>query len=83
MNIRMKVLVGSVKKIVDHEGKPTSEEIAMQAVYNDGGVNASWCKWTPYITFNFTVSNPKVFGEIKPGQFYYVDLVPTEKDAAF
>jgi len=76
----MKVLVGSVRKMVDHTGQPTCEEIAMQAVYADQGVNKTWSKWTPTITYNFTVSNPDVFGKFLPGQFYYVDLTETTID---
>lgn len=76
----MKALVGSVRKVVDHLGAPTCEEVALQAVYNDGGVNASWCKWTPHINFNFTISNPHAWDKIRPGQFYYIDLTETSKD---
>ena len=78
--MRMKALVGSVRKVVNHIGEASCEEVSLQAVYNDGGVNASWCKWTPSINFNFTISNPAAFGLLHPGDFYYIDLVPTTKD---
>ena len=78
--VRMKVLVGSVRKIVNERAEPTAEEVMMQAVYSDQGVNKSWCKWTPSITYNFTVSNPDVFGQFQAGQFYYVDLTETTMD---
>lgn len=80
MTVRMKVLVSSVKKIVDQQGDPTAEEVSMQAVYADQGVNKQWCKWTPSIQNNFTVSNPACFGKFLPGQFYYVDYTLTERD---
>jgi hypothetical protein len=76
--MRMKGLVGSVRKLVNDVGNPTSEEIAIQAVVNDGGINKSWAKWTPYINYNFTVTNPQAWGKLKPGDFLFIDLTLTE-----
>lgn len=69
--LRLKMLVSSVKKVVDSEGNPTAEELSLNAVYSNqaGAANAQWCKWTPSANLNFTVSNPAAFGKVLPGQF--------------
>jgi len=82
--LRLKMLVSSVKKVSDSEGNITAEELAFNAVYSNqaGSANSQWCKWTPSGSLNFTVSNPAAFGKVLPGQFVFVDLIPTDKDAA-
>jgi hypothetical protein len=77
------MLVNSVKKVVDSEGNVTGEELSLNAVYSNaaGAANAQWCKWTPSASFSFTVSNPAAFGKVLPGQFLFVDLIPTDKDS--
>ena len=81
--IRLKVTVGSVKRIADQEGNVTQEEISLNAVYDSrpGSANTQWCKWTPYGKFEFTISNPAAQGKLLPGQFYFVDLISADKDA--
>jgi len=81
--VRLKCLVGSVKRLADNQGNTYQEEISLNAVYDsrEGSANSQWCKWTPSCSFNFTVSNPNVFGKVLPGQFYFVDLIPTDKDS--
>ena len=34
---------------------------------------------TPNGYFEFTLSNPKLLGQFKPGQQYYLDLTPVEE----
>lgn len=82
--LRLKMLVSSVKKVSDSEGNITAEELAFSVVYSskEGSANAQWCKWTPSGSLGFTVSNPAAFGKVLPGQFFFVDLIPTDKDAA-
>jgi hypothetical protein len=79
--LRMKCVVNSVRKVVDHNGDISQEEIALMAVYGpDGSVNREWSKWTPSASLTFSVSNPGAFDKVLPGKFYYVDLVETTKD---
>lgn len=80
--LRLKCSVSSVKGVCDQTGAKTSEEIVLQAVYDDKGPNKEWSKWTPAANISFHVSNPNAFGKVLPGQFYFVDLIPTTKDAA-
>jgi hypothetical protein len=81
--LRLKMLVNSVKKVCDSEGNITQEELSLSAVYssNSASANAQWCKWTPAASFSFAVSNPAAFGKVLPGQFFFVDLIPTDKDS--
>ena len=58
-----------------------SEQVSMSAVY--GGANAtkenvSFADATPTGELKFTVNNKQVFGQFKPGQSYYLDLIPAE-----
>lgn len=61
----------------------TKEEVVLNAVCSDkeGSANKQWCKWTPYVNFTFTISNPQAFAKVLPGQFMFVDLIPTDKDS--
>lgn len=79
--LRLKMLVNSVKKSVDGEGNPYQEEVSLSAVYGkEGSANAQWSKWTPSASLSFVISNPDAFGKVLPGQFVFVDLIPTDKD---
>lgn len=78
--LRMKAKIDSIKHVHDHTGKKQSEEVHLSAVYGDTGPNKKWCQWTPYIKFEFTISNPEAFGAVNPGEFFYLDLVPTTAD---
>lgn len=80
--LRLKLLVSSVKKIVDAEGKISGEELEMNAVYGkEGSANAQWSKWTPSAQLRMTVNNPDAFDRVKPGDFLFADLTHTEKDS--
>lgn len=80
--LRLKMCVNSVKRHADGNGDITQEEIQMSAVYGaDGTANKQWSKWTPSGSLSFTVSNPEAFGKVLPGQFIFVDLSLTTKDA--
>jgi hypothetical protein len=79
--LRLKLLVNSVKKCVDNEGKPTQEEVCLSAVYSNEGANKQWSKWTPSGRFDFTISNPDAMGKLLPGQFVFADLSLTDKDS--
>lgn len=80
--IRLKMLVNSVKKSVDSNGNPYAEEVHMSVVYgSEGSVNEKWSKWTPSGSLLFTISNPNAMNKLLPGQFHFVDLIPTDKDS--
>jgi hypothetical protein len=81
--LRLKMSVSSVKKVCDSEGVITQEEISLMAVYSnkEGSANAQWSKWTPSASLVICISNPQAFGKVLPGQFVFVDLTPTDKDA--
>ena len=81
MSLRLKMVVNSVKRCADSEGKIYQEEVSLSVVYGPGGsINQQWSQWTPCGTLNFTVSNPGALGKVLPGEFYFIDLVPTDKD---
>lgn len=81
--LRLKMVVNTVKRCADGTGEVGSEEITASAVYSskEGSANAQWSKWTPCGALSFTVSNPAAFGKLLPGQFFYADLTPTDKDS--
>lgn len=80
--LRLKMMVNTVKTVHDNEGEPYMQELALSAVYSnkDGSANAQWSKWTPSASLTMTVSNTAAFGKVRPGQFLFVDLIPTDKD---
>lgn len=81
--LRLKMMVNSVKTVHDTEGEPSQQELALSAAYSnkEGSANAQWSKWTPSASLTMSVSNPAAFGKVRPGQFVYVDLIPTDKDS--
>lgn len=81
--LRLKMLVESVGQQTDNEGNLVQENITLNAVHGkEGTVNNQWSKWTPSGRLAFSVTNPAAFGKAVIGQFYFVDLIPTTKDAA-
>lgn len=81
--LRLKMVVNTVARYADQNGEIQSEEIALSAVYSDkeGSANKQWSQWTPSGQLKFTVNNKSALGKVLPGQFYYIDLVPTDKDS--
>ena len=81
--LRLKVTVGTVKKVADNEGNIYSEELSFNAVYSNepGSANAQWSKWTPSASLSMTINNPAAFGKVLPGQFFFVDLIPTTRES--
>jgi len=82
-SLRLKLQVESVKRLADNQGEITQEEISLTAVLDarEDSANHQWCKWTPYGKFEFAISNPAALGKVLPGQFYFIDLIPTDKDS--
>lgn len=81
--LRLKMVVNTVTRNADQNGDINSEEITASLVYSDkeGSANKQWSKWTPSGQLRFNVNNPSALGKVLPGQFYYVDLTPTDKDS--
>jgi hypothetical protein len=81
--LRLKMVINTVKRCAGNDGEVQAEEITASAVYSDkdGSANKQWAKWTPIGALSFTVNNPAALGKVLPGQFFYVDLVPTDKDS--
>ncbi|HKN69978.1 MAG TPA: hypothetical protein VJX30_03040 [Terriglobales bacterium] len=81
--LRLKMMVNTVKTVHGQEGEPYQQELALSAVYSskEGSANAQWSKWTPCASLSMTVSNTAAFDKLRPGQFMYVDLIPTDKDS--
>ena len=81
--LRLKMCVNSVKTVHGSDGEPQQQELALSAVYSnkEGSANAQWSKWTPSASLTMLVSNTAAFGKVLPGQFVYVDLIPTDRDS--
>jgi hypothetical protein len=73
MNTRCKF---QVEKVTTYSGN--YEQITLNAVYGGSAENVSFAAATPSGKLEITVTNPVVIGQIKPGQYYYLDLIPTE-----
>jgi len=74
--------VGSVKSSCDANGDKVAEEVRLEAAYGpEGSPNAQWSKWTPAASLFMQINNPGAFGKVLPGQFFFVDIIPTDKDA--
>lgn len=81
--LRLKMVVNTVSRNCGNDGSITSEDITMNAVYSEkeGSANKQWARWTPSGQLKFQVNNPEACGKVLPGQFFYVDLTPTDKDS--
>lgn len=53
-------------------------EITLSAVYGGSAENDSFSTSTPSGTITFTLNNPALADEFKPGWVYYVDFTPAE-----
>jgi hypothetical protein len=79
--LRAKMCVATVKSVANEMGWKVQEEVELRCVYGGSSdANAQWSKWTPYGEMKLSISNPGAFGKIMPGQFFFVDLVLTDKD---
>jgi hypothetical protein len=80
---RLKMVVNTVTRTIGASNEVAAEELTLSPVYSDkeGSANKAWSKATPCGQLKFTVTNPNVFNKILPGQWYYIDLIPTDKDS--
>lgn len=88
MQTRCKVRVESVKQLGSDGKNHTTEEVQMRAVQGDkvskgypedgSDEDNTYAKFSPMADFRLVVNNPRLFGQFKPEQKYYVDLTLAE-----
>ena len=61
-------------------GPERQQQITLAAQYCPDTVpeDRNFSKFTPNGKMEFTVTNPAVIDRFKPGQEYYIDLIPVE-----
>lgn len=59
---------------------PGQETVALRPVYGDSEENKTWSKYTPCGTLQMTITNPDVFGQIRPGDEFVVYLNKVVKE---
>ena len=79
--LRLKCQVSTVKRITLYGSSEEYEELSLSAVHTGSEANKQWSKWTPSASLTMTISNPLAFGKALPGQFFFVDLIPTDKES--
>lgn len=55
---------------VEHE----QENVHLNAVYGEDGINKQWSKWTPAGSLNLSISNPDAQGFFRAGKEYIVTI---------
>lgn len=68
-------------------GNPVvSEQVTFRGVCKSDGYpadgsdeNNSFAKWSPSVDQNFTIANPNLFGQFKPGDQFYADYTRVPK----
>jgi hypothetical protein len=82
--LRAKLRVTQVTHNIEADGKTSSEQIKLQAVYSNDpkSENAQWSKWTPCASFDMQINNPNAFGKLSKGFEFYVDFIPVEEAEA-
>jgi len=83
--MRAKMKVANVKRLVGVDGNVTAEELSAYPVCgntpfgpNGESEDNTFARFTPGGSLSLTVSNPDLFGKIKPGQKFYVDFTLAE-----
>lgn len=63
----------------------TAEKIKFRAVAKKDGYpsdgsdeNNTYAKFSPQAHLEIVVANPVLFGQLNPGEFYYVDFTPAQ-----
>lgn len=81
MNCRAKFHVTAVTEFGNgNGGKSEGREIRMSAVYdaNRSAEDKAFSQYTPNGDLKFSLNNPALDGEFKPGDIYYLDFVKAE-----
>lgn len=70
------IMNGITAKMVCHKdpNKGSYDEVQMNAVYAETGVNKSWAESTPCGGLNLTITNPDARGFIVPGKEYIITI---------
>ena len=80
-----KMQVHSVAENRDTEGRVTFEQINMAPVCTkpfDADGNSednTYARWTPSGRIDLTITNPNLFGKIKPGQRFYLHFTEAKE----
>jgi len=75
--LRCKLMVEKVTQTFDSDGKATTEQVRLRAVYGEGDTeNAKWSKYTPSASFEIYINNPDAFGVLRTDHEFYVDFIP-------
>lgn len=65
---------------VSYDPPKFAQNVRLAAQYDPNkGEDVSFADATPSGEMKFYLNNPQVIGHFKPGQEYYIDLVPIEK----
>jgi len=71
--------VTDVEKRYGFDADYDTELVKMSACYDESNpADTAFAKVTPAGKMEFTLTNPRLVGTFRPGQFYYVDLVTVE-----
>ena len=77
---RCKFRVGSVvDSNTDQDGNPTMQTIKLHAQYDENDPeDTRFAVATPWGSMEFGLSNPRLIGQFKTGDDYYLDLTPAK-----
>lgn len=76
--MRAKMQVASVTRLTSCEVLEMSA-VAAKAYPADGAdEDNSFARWSPQATLKIHVANPALFGQINPGDKFYVDFIKAE-----
>lgn len=85
--VRAKMYVNTVSRQTHQPGDGVdpvvTEIVKMHAVTSSksDAANTQWAKWTPCGSLELQISNPGAQERLKPGMFFYVDLIPCERES--
>lgn len=75
---RCKFSVGSVKDSRDSNGVLYQQVIKLHTLYDENDPeDTRFSEATPWGSMEFGLSNPRLLGQFKAGDVFYVDLSPT------
>ena len=79
MRTRCKMMVSSVEPA---QHNADEQIVKMYPHYDKEGIpeDEHFAKYTPAGSLELTISNPRLVGEFKQGDFFYLDLVRIDQD---
>lgn len=78
MGVRAKM---QVQQITEYSYASGQKEVKLRPVYEDGGVNKTWAQATPDGEIRLMINNPAAANQFKVGEYFFIDLTPTTKEA--